>query len=154
MPYPEICSSIKEVSFDEMWHFVEQKNKLWVWRAVERGGNRTIGWCVGDRSTETFKKFYRKFEHLDAMFYTDDWSSYSKAIPATRLTIGKQYTVGIEHNNSNIRHFLGRFTRRTKVVSKSPRMVLATFKICWYINGNSGFDEYLKYFCLSLVILS
>ena len=25
IPDPEICSSIKEVSFDEMWHFVEQK---------------------------------------------------------------------------------------------------------------------------------
>ena len=56
LPEPEICSSIKEVSFDEMWHFVEQKkNKLWVWRAVERTGNRTIGWCVGDRSTKTFR---------------------------------------------------------------------------------------------------
>ena len=84
----------------------------------------------GNRSTETFKKFYQQFEHLDAMFYTEDWSSYSKVIPATRLTIGKQYTVGIEQNNSNIRHFLGRFTIRTKVVSKSPRMVLSTLKIC------------------------
>ena len=64
--------------------------------------NRTIGWCVGDSSTETFKKFYPQFEHLDAMFYTDNWSSYSKVIPATRLTIKKQYTVGIEQNNSNI----------------------------------------------------
>ena len=43
MPEPAIDSSIKEVSFDEMWHFVEQKNKLWVWRAVERSRNRTIG---------------------------------------------------------------------------------------------------------------
>ena len=25
-------------------------------------------------------------------------------------------------------------------------MVLATLKICWYINENSGFDEYLKIF--------
>ena len=96
MPYPEICSLIKEVSFDDMWDFVEQKNKLWVWLAVERGGNRTIGWCVGYSSTETFKKSYQQFEHLDAMFYTEDWSSYSKVIPVTRLTIGKQYTVGIE----------------------------------------------------------
>ena len=97
---------------------------------MERGGNRTIGWCVGYSSTETFKKFYQQFEHLDAMFYTEDWSSYSKAIPVTILTTGKQYTVDIEQNNSNIRHILGRFTIRTKVVSKSPRMVLSTLKIC------------------------
>ena len=28
LPEPEICSSIKEVSFDEMWHFVEQKKQI------------------------------------------------------------------------------------------------------------------------------
>ena len=28
LPEPEICSSIKEVSFDEMWHFVEQKKQV------------------------------------------------------------------------------------------------------------------------------
>ena len=28
MPDPEICSSIKEISFDEMWHFVEQKKQV------------------------------------------------------------------------------------------------------------------------------
>ena len=91
--------------------------------------------------TKTFRDFYQKFEHLDAKFYSDDWESYSKA---EKLSIGKQYTIGIEQNNSNIRHFLGRFTRRTKVVSKSAEMVLATLKICWYVNENNGFDEYLN----------
>ena len=28
MPDPEIDSSIREVSFDEMWHFVDQKKKV------------------------------------------------------------------------------------------------------------------------------
>jgi transposase-like protein len=32
MPEPEIESSIKEVSFDEMWHFVIKKRQLWGWR--------------------------------------------------------------------------------------------------------------------------
>ena len=80
------------------------------------------------------------------MFYSDYWESYTEVIPKHKLTIGKQYTIGIEQNNSNIRHFLGRFTRRTKVVSKSAAMVLATLKICWYINENNGFDEYLNIF--------
>jgi insertion element IS1 protein InsB len=80
------------------------------------------------------------------MFYSDDWVSYAKVIPAEKLTTGKQHTIGIEQNNSNVRHFLGRFTRRTKVVSKSAAMVLATLKICWHINENNGFDEYLSSF--------
>ena len=93
---------------------------------MERIGNRTIGWCVWDRSTKTFKDFYQKFEHLDAKFYSDYWESYAKVIPVEKLSTGKQYTIGIEQSNSNIRHFLGRFTRRKKVVSKSAEMVLAT----------------------------
>ena len=72
-----------------MWHFIEQKNKLWIWQAVERIGNRTICWCVGARSTKTFGSFYQKFEHLDAKFYSDDRESYGKVIPAERLSTGK-----------------------------------------------------------------
>ena len=41
MPEPEIDCSIKEVSFDEMWHFVEQKKTSYgsggLWSAVEIG---------------------------------------------------------------------------------------------------------------------
>jgi transposase len=41
MPEPELDSSIKEVSFDEMWHFVEQKKTNYgfggQWSAVEIG---------------------------------------------------------------------------------------------------------------------
>jgi transposase len=41
MPEPEIDSSIKEVSFDEMWHFVEQKKTSYgfggLWSAIEIG---------------------------------------------------------------------------------------------------------------------
>jgi transposase len=41
MPEPEIDSSIKEVSFDEMWHFVEQKKTSYgsggQWSAIEIG---------------------------------------------------------------------------------------------------------------------
>jgi insertion element IS1 protein InsB len=74
-------------------------------------------------------------------FYTDDWEAYSKVIPKEKHIIGKKYTIGIEQNNSNIRHFLGRMTRRTKVVSKSAEMVMATLKICWYVNEYGGFDE-------------
>jgi transposase len=41
MPEPEICGSIREVAFDEMWHFVEQKKTNYGygerWSAVEIG---------------------------------------------------------------------------------------------------------------------
>jgi IS1 family transposase len=113
---------------------------------VERSRNQTVGRCVGGRSAKTFGEFFQKFERLDAKFYSDEWESYSKVMPADKLLTGKNYTVGIERSNSNVRRFTGRFARRTKVVSKSAEMVLATLEICWYINENNGFDEYLSVF--------
>ena len=83
---------------------------------------------------------------MNATFYTDDWVSYTKVIPAGKHVIGKKHTIGIEQNNSNVRHFLGRMTRRTKVVSKSAEMVMATLKICWYVNEYGGFERYQSKF--------
>ena len=63
------------------------------------------------------------------MFYTDDWDAFAEVLPAERHIIGKSGTHAIERDNSNTRHHLGRFTRRTKVVSKSPFMVDLTLRL-------------------------
>jgi len=54
---------------------------------------------------------------------------YSKIIPSYKHIICKKYTIEIEQNNSNVRHFLGRMTRRTKVVTKSVEMLDITLKL-------------------------
>jgi insertion element IS1 protein InsB len=56
-------------------------------------------------------------------FLTDDWEGFHRLSPADQLFTGKDLTVPIERDNSNIRHYLARFRRRTKVVSKCPKMV-------------------------------
>jgi hypothetical protein len=43
----------------------------------------------------------------------------------------------IEQNNSNTRHYLGRMTRRTKVVTKSEKMLKATLDL-WVAIAESG----------------
>jgi len=102
---------------------------------------------VGDRSADSFRQFFERFKGLkEAVFYTDNWEAYSEVIPADQHVIGKRHTIGIEQNNSNIRHFLGRMTRRTKVVSKSAEMVMASLHISWYVNENNGFSELQKIF--------
>jgi insertion element IS1 protein InsB len=57
------------------------------------------------------------------VFLTDDREGYHRLIPEDQLFTGKDLTFGIEQDNSNVRHFLARFRRRTKVVSKSAGMV-------------------------------
>jgi insertion element IS1 protein InsB len=54
-------------------------------------------------------------------------------LPTGRHIIGKAHTVAIERNNSNTRHYLGRFTRKTKIVSRSEAMVNITLKLWWHL---------------------
>jgi insertion element IS1 protein InsB len=54
---------------------------------------------------------------------TDDWDGYHRCIPAAQLFTGNDLTFGIEQDNSNIRHYLARFRRRSKVSSRSREMV-------------------------------
>jgi len=55
-------------------------------------------------------------KHSVKHYYTDSWDVYKKIIPLEKLTQNKKYTIGIEQNNSNVRHYLARMTRRTKSI--------------------------------------
>jgi len=69
-------------------------------------------------------------KHLkNCIFYTDKWEAFAEVLPPQRHIIGKSGTVVVERDNSNTRHHLGRFTRRTKVVSKSKIMVDLTIRL-------------------------
>jgi IS1 family transposase len=62
-------------------------------------------------------------------YHTDSWSVFAEVLPQERHVIGKSGTHTIERDNSNTRHHLGRFTRRTKIVSKSKEMVDITIRM-------------------------
>ena len=88
-----------------------------------------------------FGRLYDKVKHLnDCMFYTDDWDAFAKVLPPQRHVIGKAHTIDIEHDNSNTRHHLGRFTRRTKVVSQLEHMVDITLRIWHAVTTTSLFS--------------
>jgi len=74
-------------------------------------------------------------------FYTDDWDVFSKVLPKKRHVIGKAHTVTIEQDNSNTRHHLGRFTRRTKVISHSSHMVDLTLRIRHAVTTTNLFHQ-------------
>lgn len=73
----------------------------------------------------------------------------SKVLPKNRHVIGKQHTVSIEHDNSNIRNDLSRFTRRTKVVSKSEKIINNTLKL-WQTFRTSSLFSHLQFVLLSV----
>ncbi|MDR2146744.1 MAG: hypothetical protein LBE91_09840 [Tannerella sp.] len=123
-----------------------KKRKIWVWRAVDRSNNRTVGWVIGNRNAKIFRRLYKKLKDYVKHYYTDDWEVYREIIPHEKLTQGRKYTVGIEQNNSNVRHYSGRMTRRTKVVSKSIKMINISLLITCYLNEYNGYEFFQNIF--------
>ena len=108
----------------------QKKRKLWVIKAVDRRTGKMIAWVLGKRNQKTFKRLYDKLKHLkNCIFYTDGWEAFAKILPQARHIVGKKHTTKIESNNSNTRHHLGRFTRKTKVVSKCETAVDFSLKL-------------------------
>ena len=142
LPEPQISGDIKEMEFDEMWHFIgSKKNKIRIIKAVDRRTGRTVAWVTGGRDAATFRRLYDKVKQLkDCTFYTDDWDAFAKVLPAERHIIGKSGTVIIERDNSNTRHHLGRMTRRTKVVSKCPKMVDLSLRLYHHLHNGELFN--------------
>ena len=125
---------------DVAFHRVK-KNKAWIIKALDRGTRRTVAWVLGRRDSATFRRLYEKVRHLKGcVFYTDAWGAFSEVLPPERHVVGKAHTVAIERDNSNTRHHPGRFTRRTKVVSQTGRMVDLTMRIWQAVTTTSLFD--------------
>jgi insertion element IS1 protein InsB len=109
-----------------------------------------VAWVLGNRDSATFQRLYDKVRHLkNCTFYTDDWDAFSKVLPPKRHIIGKVHTVDIERDNSNTRHHLGRFTRRTKVVSQKEFMVELTLRI-WHAVTTTELFSTLQNIALSI----
>jgi insertion element IS1 protein InsB len=123
------------------FHWIK-KNKIWVIKAVDRRTRRTVAWVLGNRDTATFQRLYDKVKHLEqCVFYTDAWDAFAAVLPPERHIVGKVHTVSIERDNSNTRHHLARFTRRTKVVSKLAHMVDITLRIWSTVTATGLFDD-------------
>ena len=104
-----------------------------------------MAWVLGGRDTATFQRLYDKVKHLkNCTFYTDDWNAFANVLPPERHIIGKGHTVAIERDNSNTRHHLGRFTRRTKVVSQKDTMVDLTLRLWQALTDDSVFRVFQK----------
>ncbi len=133
-----------------MWHFLYKKCKLWVIKAYDRAKNEMIAWVTGSRSAKTFRRLYEKVKHLKGCtFYTDSWDAFSTVSSNAKHVIGKQHTVAIKRDNSNVRNDLVRFTRRTKVVSKPEKMVNKSLKF-WQAFQTSNLFSILQKIILSI----
>jgi len=120
----------------------KKTEKLWVWRAYDPIARRTIAWVLGSRDDATCQRLLDKIGVEGKIFVTDDWDGYHRLISESQLFTGKDLTFSIEQDNSNIRHFLARFRRRTKVVSKVVEMVDLSLRIYHHLHDN--LDSFLE----------
>lgn len=120
-----------------------QKNKRWIIQALDRGTRRRVAWVVGDRDADVFRQLYAKVQHLTTCrFFTDVWEAFASVLPTERHQVGKTHTVAIEQDHSNTHHHLGRFTHRTKVVSKQDRMIDLSLRLWLALTHPTTFAHY------------
>ena len=83
---------------DEMWSYVFSKsNPRWLWLALDHQTGRILAYTFGTRKDEVFYNFQELLMPFKiTVFYTDDWGSYERNIPATSHVVGKKNTQTIE----------------------------------------------------------
>ena len=85
-----------------------------------------VDWECGGRDRATLKRLLKRLRRWKARLYcADGWEAYAELLPVGRLYVGKDETHGIERDHARQRHWLARFRRRSIVVSKSVRILLA-----------------------------
>jgi IS1 family transposase len=128
------------VELDEMWTFVKSRNnEVWIWLALEVNSRKIIGYAVGDRSVNTFKRLWDRISDKikrKAIFYTDRWDAYN-LIPYKQRIVRKGGTNHIERLFLTLRNDNPRFARKTIRFSKSIEMLEISLKL-WIHYYNSS----------------
>ena len=103
-----------------------EKNEIWIWRAIDGVSRAPLGWHMGNRSDACLEKLVSAVDTGKCTFVTDEWGGFLRILPEERHFYGKDLTFPIESTNSDLRHRLARFHRRSKVTSRSVTMVQAS----------------------------
>ena len=90
-------------------------------------------------------EFFDKFNLWRARrVYSDNYACYAEVVGDRRLRQGKKNTYKIEQNNALQRHWLGRFRRRTQIVTRSLDMLDKTLALFQRFRVNGSIDELLS----------
>lgn len=113
-----------EAEADELWSYIGHKgNQRWTWYAVERSSGVILAWHNGRRTDESCSFLMEKLSVFRiTRYYTDNWQSYRKYIPASKHIIGKADTWKIERRNLNFRTHIKRLNRKTICFSKNEKV--------------------------------
>ena len=86
-----------------------QKNKKWLWTAVNHFLPGILAWSLGDRSAKTFASLWQIVRCWQCFFYvTDGVSVYPCFIAPQDQIVNKTYMTRAEGENTRLRHYLAR----------------------------------------------
>lgn len=87
---------------------------------MERESGVILAWHNGRRTDESCAALIGKLSNFPInRYYTDDWQSYKKYIPAEKHLVGKDNTWKIERKNLNFRTHIKRLSRKSICFSKN-----------------------------------
>jgi IS1 family transposase/ankyrin repeat protein/transposase-like protein len=151
---PQIPPPSSGVVLDEMWHFVNGKsNKVWLWKAYCLETKRTFAWKIGARDAATLRDFINEIGIEERDFVTDNYETYNELIPEIHHFVGKDITFPIEQDNSNTRHYIGRFRRKSKITSRNVTMVDLSLLLLCHLQHKNLFDT-LKLFTFFIIAIT
>lgn len=109
---------------DEFWSYVGSKdNQRWTWYAMDKDSGVILAWVNGKRTNKSFEKLLKLLGDTPIKhYYTDDWGAYSRLLPNSMHTIGKDLTWKIERKNLNFRTHIKRLNRKTICFSKNEQV--------------------------------
>ncbi len=75
------------MTIDEFWYFANEKNTVWLWRAIDGISRRALGWKFGNRTDVC-----REVDTGKCDFVTDNWSGFFRVLPEERYFQEKDLT--------------------------------------------------------------
>jgi insertion element IS1 protein InsB len=100
---------------------------------VCRETRRIVDWEVGCRGLKTLRKLWKRLQLFQIEVYcADHWKAYNAVLPAGKLVQIKAETYTSEQTWSDLRHWIARFKRRGKVVSRSLKDLIHAVAIYFH----------------------
>ncbi|MBW2975738.1 hypothetical protein KY366_08525 [Candidatus Woesearchaeota archaeon] len=130
------------LELDEQWSFcISKENQIWLWIAFCRRTQQVVSYHLGERTIESFEKFYNQIppEYAACLSRSDKWQGYKRIHSWYHKRCSKKEgeTNYVEGFNNLLRQRIARLTRKTCAFSKSIDMHKAVLKIFLYKYNNA-----------------
>lgn len=130
---------------DELYSFVERKNRIYVITLVSRDRRQIVGYDIAfDKNKERIQQLVDNFPKA-RHYYSDAYSAYEEiCYHGTHTSLkNKSQTYTVEGVNSDLRHYIPPLRRKSKCFFRSLETAKAVFKVFVYAFNNFALHKFL-----------